>query len=160
EMVGEEGFKKHPVGAGPYRFVSFYPGVGLELEAFEGYWRKMPSVKQLSFKVITDSSIRLAMLKRGEVDIAYAITAPLGEEARRSPGPTLQPNTVCGTPRLLFADQWNPSPPWHDPRGRLAASYAVDRQAINQAETLGFSKITGSIIPDSFDFYWQPPVYS
>jgi peptide/nickel transport system substrate-binding protein len=42
---------------------------------------------------------------------------------------------------------------------RLAATHAVDRQAINQAESLGFSKITGSIIPTSFDFYWQPPVY-
>ena len=42
---------------------------------------------------------------------------------------------------------------------RLAANYAVDRQAVNQAATLGFSKITGSIIPTSIDFYWQPPVY-
>jgi peptide/nickel transport system substrate-binding protein len=160
EMVGEEGFKKHPVGAGPYRFVSFNPGVGLELEAFEGYRRKTPSVKQLSFKVITDISTRLAMLKRGEVDIAYAITGPLGEEVRGSPGLTLQPTSFVGTHWLVFADQWNPSSPWHDRRVRLAATYAVDRQAINQAETLGFSKITGSIIPASFDFYWQPPVYS
>ena len=49
EKVGEEGFKKHPIGAGPYRFVSFNPGVELVLEAFDGYWRKTPGVKQLSF---------------------------------------------------------------------------------------------------------------
>src|SRR5438094_9073810 len=47
EKVGEEGFKKHPIGAGPYRFVSFNPGVELVLEAVEGYWRKTPSVKQV-----------------------------------------------------------------------------------------------------------------
>src|SRR5499426_4155180 len=40
EKVGDEGFKKAPVGAGPYRFVSFTPGVELALEAHEGYWRK------------------------------------------------------------------------------------------------------------------------
>src|SRR2546428_1038983 len=40
ERVGEDGFKKAPVGAGPYRFVSFTPGVELVLEAFDGYWRK------------------------------------------------------------------------------------------------------------------------
>jgi peptide/nickel transport system substrate-binding protein len=159
EMVGEEGFKKHPVGAGPYRFVSFNPGVELVLEAVEGYWRKTPSVKQLSFKVVTDISTRLAMLKRGEADIAYAITGPLGEEVRRSPGLTLQPTPFVSTHWLVFPDQWDPSSPWQDRRVRLAASYAVDRQAINQAETLGFSKITGSMIPTSFDFYWQPPVY-
>src|SRR5213593_4422502 len=44
EKVGEEGFKKHPIGAGPYRFVSFNPGVELVLEAFDGYWRKTPGV--------------------------------------------------------------------------------------------------------------------
>jgi peptide/nickel transport system substrate-binding protein len=60
---------------------------------------------------------------------------------------------------LVFADQWDPVSPWHDRRVRLAANHTVDRQAINQAMTLGFSKITGSIIPASFDFYWQPPAY-
>src|SRR5437660_11175278 len=159
EKVGEEGFKKHPIGAGPYRFVSFNPGVELVLEAFEGYWRKTPSVKQLSFKAVTDGATRLAMLKRGEADIAYATTGPLGEEVRRSPGLTLHPTPFSSTHWLVFADQWDASSPWHDRRVRLAANYAVDRQAINQAETLGFSKITGSIIPTSFDFYWQPPVY-
>ena len=42
EKVGEDGFKKAPVGAGPYRFVSFQPGIELVLEAFDGYWRKTP----------------------------------------------------------------------------------------------------------------------
>ena len=40
---------------------------------------------------------------------------------------------------------------------RLAASLAIDRKTINQALTLGHSKLTGSIIPDSFEYYWQPP---
>jgi peptide/nickel transport system substrate-binding protein len=42
---------------------------------------------------------------------------------------------------------------------RLAANLAIDRNAINQAVSLGFSKITNSIIPSTFDFYWQPPAY-
>ncbi len=41
----------------------------LVLEAFEGYWRKVPSVKRLVFKSVPESTTRLAMLKRGEVDI-------------------------------------------------------------------------------------------
>src|SRR3989304_1781675 len=45
EQVGEEGFKKAPVGAGPYKFVSFKPGVELTLEAHAQYWRKTPAVK-------------------------------------------------------------------------------------------------------------------
>src|SRR6266851_7979396 len=38
ERVGEDGFRKAPVGAGPYKFVSFNPGVELVVEAFDGYW--------------------------------------------------------------------------------------------------------------------------
>src|SRR5262245_59076580 len=45
QQVGEDGYKKAPVGAGPYKFVSFTPGVELVLEAFDGYWRKVPAVK-------------------------------------------------------------------------------------------------------------------
>ena len=40
---------------------------------------------------------------------------------------------------------------------RLAASLAIDRKTINQALTLGHSKLTGSIIPDSFEYYWPTP---
>ena len=40
---------------------------------------------------------------------------------------------------------------------RLAASLAIDRATINQALTLGHSKITGSIIPDTFEYYMAPP---
>src|SRR5205814_6083084 len=77
EKVGDEGFKKAPVGAGPYKFVAFKPGVELVLEAYEGYWRKAPEVKTLVLRVIPDEATRLAALKRGEVDIAYSITGPL-----------------------------------------------------------------------------------
>ena len=123
ERVGDDGFKKAPVGAGPYKFVSFTPGVELVLEANEGYWRKTPSVKRLVFKSIPDESTRLAMLKRGEADIAYSIRGALAEELRRTPGLTLKPNYPPGTFWLVFPEQWlDPKSPWADRRVRLAAS--------------------------------------
>src|SRR6266576_1447002 len=42
EKVGDDGFKKHPIGLGPYKFVSYTPGIELVVEAFEGHWRKVP----------------------------------------------------------------------------------------------------------------------
>jgi peptide/nickel transport system substrate-binding protein len=157
EKVGEDGFKKHPIGAGPYRFVSFNPGVELVLDAYEQYWRKVPTLRRLVFKAVPDEATRLAMLKTGEADIAYSIRGALAEELRRTPGLTLKPNYPPGTFWLNFVDQWDPKSPWHDRRVRLAANHAIDRRAINQAETLGFSKITFSLIPSTFDFFWQPP---
>jgi peptide/nickel transport system substrate-binding protein len=159
QQVGEDGFKKAPVGAGPYRFVSSTPGVDLVLEANDGYWRKPPTVKRLIFKSVPDASTRAVMLKAGDADVAYVLAGELASDVRRTPGLTLRPTPFTSTHWILFADQWDPKSPWHDRRVRLAATHAVDRQAINQAESLGFSKITGSIIPTSFEFYWQPPAY-
>jgi peptide/nickel transport system substrate-binding protein len=157
EKVGDEGYVKAPVGAGPYKFVSFNPGVELVLEAFEPYWRKPPSVKRLVFRVIPDEATRLAALTRGEVDIVYSIRGELAEELRKTPGLTLKPVNTPAAFWLSFVDQWDEKSPWHDERARRAASLALDRDSMNQALTLGFSKITGSLIPQSFDMYWQPP---
>ena len=46
EKIGNDGFKKAPIGAGPYRFVSFTPGVEMAAEAFDGSRRKTPNVKR------------------------------------------------------------------------------------------------------------------
>ena len=157
EKVGDEGYKKAPIGAGPYKFVSFTPGVELVFEAFEGYWRKTPSVKKVVFKVVPEEATRLAALKRGEIDIAYSIRGELAEELKKTPGLTLKPVFPPVPFWLALVDQWDPKSPWHDVRVRQAAGLAIDHNNINQALTLGYSKITNSVIPDSFEFFWQPP---
>jgi peptide/nickel transport system substrate-binding protein len=86
ERVGDDGFKKAPVGAGPYRFVSFNPGVELTLEAYEGFWRKTPSVKRVVIKSVPDEATRAVMVKRGETDIAYGLRGPDADDVRRTPG--------------------------------------------------------------------------
>ena len=160
EKVSDEGFKKAPVGAGPYKFVSFTPGVELVLEAFEQYWRKTPHVKRLVFRVVPDDATRLAMLKRGEADIVYSVRGALGEEVQRTPGLKLATLVLPANQWLVFTEQWNPKSPWADRRVRLAANLAMGRKAINQAETLGFSRLTGSMLPNEFEFAWTPPLYA
>ncbi len=157
EKVGDEAFKKAPVGAGPYKFVSFTPGVELVMEAFDGYWRKPPTVKKLVFRVIPEEATRLAALKRGEVDMAYSIRGELAEQLRKTPGLALKSVVIQAPFWLYFADQWNEKSPWHDQRVREAARMAIDCKAVSQALTLGFSPITNSIIPNNFGFFWQPP---
>ncbi|PYN17980.1 MAG: hypothetical protein DME05_02545, partial [Candidatus Rokuibacteriota bacterium] len=120
ERVGDDGFKKAPVGAGPYRFVSFTPGVELVVEAFDGHWRKAPAVKRLVFKSVPDESTRLVMLKRGETDIAYGLRGPDAEEVRRTPGLTLKPILPTVSQWVVFTEQWDLKSPWSDRRVRLA----------------------------------------
>src|SRR5688572_2044204 len=127
EQVGDDGFKKHPVGLGPYKFVSHTPGVELVLEAFEGYWRKTPSVKRLVMKSVPESTTRVAMLKRGEIDIAYLLEVPQAEEVKRDPNLKLAFTGGVASFYIDFFDMWDPKSPWADQRVRLAASHAVDR---------------------------------
>jgi peptide/nickel transport system substrate-binding protein len=158
EKVGDDGFKKAPIGAGPYKFVSFNPGLEMVLEAHDGYWRKTPSVKRLVWRVVPDETTRLAMLKRGEVDIAYSLRGPLAEEVKRTQGLRLASSLTSSTFWIDFTSEpWDPKSPWRDARVRQAAALSIDRKAINDAETLGFSKVSASIIPAGYEFYWPAP---
>jgi peptide/nickel transport system substrate-binding protein len=139
--------------------VSFNPGVELVMEAWEGYWRKVPNVKRLVLRSLPEETTRAAALKKGEVDIAYLLTGPVAADIQRTPGFKLvAPKESQGTFWLDLPDQWDPKSPWADVRVRRAASLAIDRQALNQAETLGFSKPTGSLIPRPLEFsrFFEP----
>ena len=158
EKVGDEGFKQAPIGAGPYKFVSFTPGVELVLEAFEGYWRKTPAVKRLVMKVLPDEATRLAALKRGEVDIAYSIRGELAEELVKTPGLALKPVVLQAPNWIYFPEQWDPKSPWSNLKVRQAANLAIDREGMSKALFLGYCKVTNNaVVPYTFEFYWQPP---
>ena len=140
EKVGDDGFKKAPIGAGPYKFVSFTPGVELVLEAFEGYWRKTPSVKRLVFKVDSrrGDAAGGAEARRGRHRLLDPRRARRGAAAHA--GAHAQAAVIPGPYWLYFPDQWDPKSPWHDVRVRQAANLAIDRKGINQALTLGYSQ--------------------
>jgi peptide/nickel transport system substrate-binding protein len=155
EQVGEDGFKKHPIGMGPYKFVSHTPGIELVLDANEAYWRHPPYIKRITMKGVPEGTTRLAMLKRGEADIAVALEGEVAEEVKRDPKLTLVDTRHASIQWLDFAEQWDPKSPWHDKRVRLAANYALDRQAMNEAACLGFCPPTAVIIPRVMDFALQ-----
>jgi peptide/nickel transport system substrate-binding protein len=89
--VGEDGFRRRPVGLGPYRFLRMDPGVELDLEANEHYWRKRPTIKRVIIKGVPDRTTRLTMLKTGEADIGYLM---VGVEAA-----TIKATRSCASPR-------------------------------------------------------------
>jgi len=112
----------------------------------------MPSVKRLVLKSVPEPTTRAAMLKKGEVDVAYLLDAPAALELKRDPNIRLAFSGAIGIHFLDFFDQWDPKSPWHDKRVRLAAATAVDLRSINEAENLGASRPTGSMVPRKFEF--------
>jgi peptide/nickel transport system substrate-binding protein len=161
EQVGDDGFKQHPIGLGPFKFVSHTPGVEVVLEAYEGYWRKVPSVKRIVMKGIPEATTRLAMLKRGEADLASALQGAVAEEVQRDPTLKLVDTRHPSIFWLEFPDQWDPKSVWADIRVRQAVNHALDREAINQAACLGFCPPAGVIVPRLMDYALQaePPSY-
>jgi peptide/nickel transport system substrate-binding protein len=160
-QVGDEGFRKHPIGAGPYKFVSHTPGVEVVLEANTAYWRRVPNVKKLVLKSVPDVDTRLAMLKTGEADIVVALDGPQGIEVKRDQRLQLLSTRHASIFWIEFADQWDPKSPWHDKRLRQAVNFALDRKSTNEAACLGFCPPAGVIVPRVMDFALQvePPPY-
>jgi len=152
EQVGEEGFKRQPVGLGPYRFVRMTPGIELVLEANEQYWRKKPSIKRLVIKGVPDRTTRLAMLKTGEADIGFLMVGVEAATIKDDPRLRLAHVVPPAAWWVEFPEQWKKSSPWADRRVRLAANLALDKQGMNEAERLGLSRLTGSMIPSGMDF--------
>jgi peptide/nickel transport system substrate-binding protein len=158
-QVGDDGFRKHPVGAGPYKFVRHKPGVEVELEAFPGYWRRVPNVKTLIMRSVPEATTRAVMVKTGEADFALVLDGPDAEGIRRDPRMQVVSSKHASIFWIEFTEQWDPKSPWHDPRLRLAANLALDRQQINEAACLGFCPPAGVIVPRVMDFALQaaPP---
>jgi len=142
--------------------VSFNPGVELVMEAWTGYWAQGAEHQALVLRSLPEERRAPPRSRKGEVDIAYLLTGPVAEDVQRTPGFKLvAPRESQGTFWLDLPDQWDPKSPWHDKRVRQAASFAIDRKALNQAETLGFSYPTGSLIRAVLEFskFFEPDPY-
>jgi peptide/nickel transport system substrate-binding protein len=110
---------------------------------------------------VPEGTTRVAMLKKGEADVAYALDGPEAEDVRRDPRLTLLATKHASIFWIEFADQWDPKSPWHDKRLRLAVNHALNRKLINEAACLGFCPPAGVIVPRVMDFALQvePPAY-
>jgi peptide/nickel transport system substrate-binding protein len=126
EQAGQDGYLKKPIGAGPYRLVSQQPGVRLEFEAFDEYYRPVHA-KQLTMVSVPEAATRIAMLERGEADIIYNVPGELIDRVKNTPGVMLAP-VVSANFWLEFPGFRDPKSPFHDKRVREAVSLAIDRR--------------------------------
>ena len=150
QAVGRDGFAHKPVGAGPYKLVSQEPGTKLDFEAFEDYYRPV-HIKKFTIVSVPDPATRVAMLERGEADIIYGIPGELVARIKDNPKLMTAP-VVSGNFWLEFPGFQDAKNPFHDKRVREATSLAIDRDAINQAESAGFGVVDGNWINDDVQY--------
>ena len=150
QKVGKEGFLQKPIGAGPYKLVSQEAGNKIEFEAFDGYYRPV-HVKNFTIVAVPEAATRVAMVERGEADIAYGIPGELIDRIKSNPKLMLAP-VLSGSWWLEFPGFQDPKNPFHDKRVREAVSLTVDRKAINDAESGGMGRISGNWINDDVEY--------
>ena len=123
-------FSDHPVGAGPYRFVSWDKGVEVVLEANPDYYRGAPSVERLIYRPIVEDQARLAALEAGEIDLTVNLPPDDLPRLRDDAALTFAEQAGMHTWYLVFNVT---KPPFDNPKVRQAVAHAVDRDAIVQA---------------------------
>jgi peptide/nickel transport system substrate-binding protein len=131
EKVGEEGFRRKPIGSGPWRFVRNEPGDRIEFEAVNPHWRGTPHFKNLQILLVPEESTRVAMVRTGEAAIASIGPETMLSAARGG----LEVLSVPATMQAIFQfwDVYRPElkdSPIANVRVREALSLAVDRQQI------------------------------
>jgi peptide/nickel transport system substrate-binding protein len=159
EQVGDDGFAKHPIGAGPYKFVSGQPGVEVVFEAFEQYWRHVPNIKTIVMRSVPDGDTRALMVKTGEADIAVALQSVAAQGLIDDPKTKIVASKHASCQWIEFPDQFDSKSPWHDLRMRQAVAYAIDREGINKASCLGHCPPAGVIVPRVMEFALQVPPF-
>jgi len=132
EKVGEEEFRRKPIGSGPWRFVRSVAGDRIEFAAVDyPHWRGTPHFKNLQILLVPEESTRVAMVRTGEAAIASIGPETMLSAARGG----LEVLSVPGTMQALyqFWGAWRAEfqkSPIANPRVREALSLAIDRQDI------------------------------
>lgn len=132
EKVGEEGFRKNPVGSGPWKFVRNVPGDRIEFTAVTTpHWRGRPQFKDLHILLVPEESTRVAMVRTGEAAIASIGPETMVGASRAG----LEVLAVPGTMQAIFQFWGSYKPEVKDQpiakaRVRQALSLAIDRKQI------------------------------
>jgi ABC-type transport system substrate-binding protein len=139
--------QEDPVGTGPFRFVSYTPGEGLELASNEEYFRGAPTIKRLSFPIIGSDIDGGRALVSGEVDWKPSLQASTYDEIKDDPGLKFVEYLEFSFLGLFFNLHPEAGGLFLDKNLRQAVSYCFDKAATATAATGGHGEAIYSEIP-------------
>ncbi|MDR0452809.1 MAG: ABC transporter substrate-binding protein [Treponema sp.] len=122
-----EKYGEHPIGTGPYRFVSRKSGEEVRLEAFDGYYGPPPPIKNVVFRIIPDDFTAAVALETGDIDFIWIAGAASAAALEGREGVT-----VFSSPsnRVNYLSMNVEKKPFDNVKLRQAVNYAIDRDTI------------------------------
>jgi peptide/nickel transport system substrate-binding protein len=151
-VPGKPEWVANPVGAGPFKFVSWEPNVKIVLEANPDYFLGKPAIDRIEYLIVPDSATAMAMYEAGEVDIT---DVPASELQRLSQDPTLGAELNFWTRAQIRYVGMNQSvvEQFKDQRVRMAFNLAVDRKTLVESVlNSAWATATGMVPPHVFDY--------
>ena len=150
QTMGDEAIL-HPVGTGPFKFVSYQTDSLLKYEKWEGYWQEgKPYLDGLEFVFIKDPVTQLNSFKAGEAQVISVVAAKDAEEMMAA-GYDYE-----GYPGQLFGlagDSAHPTSHFADIQVRQAIAHAIDNAAIAKAIGYGFYESTNQFAVPGAPWY-------
>jgi len=146
EENGDDYFGEHPVGTGPFKFVEWFEGDHITLEANEDYWRGRPNLDGLVIKIVPESSTQVAALKAGEAHVISSLPPDLVEAIDADPN-TRVVSTLSSVSFQVNFYCYDWEGPETDKRVRQALNYAVDKETILNQLMRGYGAVLDGQIP-------------
>jgi peptide/nickel transport system substrate-binding protein len=141
----------HPVGTGPFEFVSYEPDVSINFKKFADYWQEgLPYLDAVKIELVADATTRLASFKSGEGQYIYGVSVNEATELK-----TLGNDVETRLMSLwqLAGDSKNAKSLAADLKVRQAISYAIDNKSIADALWKGYSPPTNQLAIEGMSAY-------
>jgi peptide/nickel transport system substrate-binding protein len=155
KQMGQD-FGQRPVGTGPFKFVEWVRDSQVTLERFPDYWEKgKPHLDRVVFRVVPDPTVRLTMVRTGEVDIATDVDA--------KDIPAIKNEAALKISEMKPAARWTAlqwrvdEPPLNNKALRQAIALAIDRNEIRDVLLRGFGEPARG--PVSPGLWWADPAF-
>src|SRR4051812_10551634 len=147
--VGIDGYRRKPIGTGPYRFVEHIPDTRVVLERVDGHWLGPQRIKTIVYRPIKEDATRLGALLAGEVDLALDLPPELIPTVER--GGRFKVKTVSSTRVLLLGlSNLDAKLPTANARGREAINSAIARDSLSKTLFAGPSPPAAWMNPETF----------
>ncbi|WP_237214119.1 ABC transporter substrate-binding protein [Falsiroseomonas oryziterrae] len=148
DQMGNEGFRRRPIGTGPFAFAEYVPQQFGRLVAHDQYFRGRPQLREVLYRFVPSDAARDLAFQAGEIDMIY------GRQDQSWFTRTQQlPNVrvVAMQPAEMSVIHLNMTmPPLNDIRVRQAIAHAVSREQIVQLRGQSTSVAARSVVPAGY----------